>query len=85
MFLRNYYTASILLMVVLLTYNNIMNINNCSFLLESDRISYVLVCILTFFDGIFESMILYNMFCLQWVALLTDFIFDLVLALSTTQ
>ena len=45
MFLRNYYTASILLMVVLLTYNNIMNINNCSFLLESDRISYVLVCI----------------------------------------
>ena len=25
------------------------------------------------------------MFCLQWVALLTDFTFDLVLALSTTQ
>ena len=66
------YTASILLMVVLLTYNNIININNCSFLLESDRISYVLVCILhsTYLYMVCRiNIVLYNYIMKQFVCL----------------
>ena len=85
MFLRNYYTASILLMVVLLTYNNIMNINNCSFLLESDRISYVLVCILhsTYLYMVCRiNIVLYNYIMKQFVCLpISTFPYGMVAAL----
>ena len=56
----------------LLTYNNIMNINNCSFLLESDRISYVLVCILhsTYLYMVCRiNIVLYNYIMKQFVCL----------------
>ena len=53
-----------------------MNINNCSFLLESDRISYVLVCILhsTYLYMVCRiNIVLYNYIMKQFVCLFRVF------------